>query len=84
MSLLSFSSVPRAAASIIKALGLVNQVGMLCVVMDVKWDFLDLVIDFLIYNAVFRSVKSYDLPESIEAGKQRKDLPRFPEVWLSV
>lgn len=57
---------------------------MLCVVMDVKWDFLDLVTDLLIYNAVFRSVKSYDLPESKEAGNQRKDLPHFPEVWLSV
>lgn len=40
------------------------EVGELYLVMDMKWNFWDVVNDFVTCNAVFGSVKSCDLPES--------------------
>lgn len=47
-----------------KTLGYPCEVENLCVVMDVKWNFWDVVNDFVTGNAAFGSVKSCDLPES--------------------
>lgn len=47
-----------------KTPGRLCEVEELYVVMDVEWNFWDVVIDFVTCNAAFGSVKSCDLPKS--------------------